>query len=190
MDLKELTEVYTGARSESGVVVEDRPPPTMRLRPKHLRVVALHVAGWTNFEVGSMVGLAESTVSKIINHPMLQEYKAELSEKVARETLLDARILIQNHTMEAGLKLVEHMRGENIGVSFRAVQDILDRGGVPRAEILQATSLLLDTKELEDLRTALDDIQVEVEEVKEVEESHAVLARMRESGELTGDKDS
>lgn len=193
MDQEELVRVYSGARSdgsggpeaEVGVLPSGMPK---KLQPKHLKIVALHVAGWSNYEIAEIVGQAESYVSKIINHPLLQDYKQELAEEVARTTLLDARTVIQSHTMEAALKLVEHMRGESAPISFRATESILDRGGIPKAEVLQATQLLLNKEELSDLRKALDDITTDVEEVSDVEESHTVLTKMREGGEFLKDK--
>ena len=104
---------------------------------------------------------------------------------------MDARTVIQAHTMDAALKLVQHMNSETEAISFRASESILDRGGIPKAEILQATQLLLNKDEMHDLRKALDDITGPVEDVKDVEESHTVLTRMREGGEfLRDDKDS
>ena len=189
MDLKVLEEVYTGARSAANTIVADKPvveaDTIKRLTPKHLKVIALHVAGWSNAEIGEIVGFSESYLPRIIHHPQLQELKQQLAEEVARETLLDARTVIQQHTMEAALKLVEHMRGEDEGISFRATQDVLDRGGIPKTEVLQAATLVLGVDEVKDLRTALNDIQAPVDEVKEVNESHTVLEKLREEGKLS-----
>lgn len=185
MEKEELAEVYSGARAAgaSGAVL-DTLSPTKKLQPKHLRIVALKAAGWANFEIAEMVSMSESWVSQIINHPLLQEYKQEMAEEVARTTLMDARTVIQAHTMDAALKLVQHMSSETETISFRAAESILDRGGIPKAEILQATHLLLDKDEMHDLRKALDDITKPVEEVKDVKESHTVLTKMREGGEF------
>lgn len=187
MDQEEIAEVYSGARSAGAVgAVLDAPPDGFpkKLQPKHLRIIALKVAGWSNFEIAGMLSMSEPYVSRIIHHPMLQEYKQEMAEEVARTTLLDARTVIQTHTMDAALKLVEHMNSETESISFRASESILDRGGIPKAEILQATHLLLDKNEMHDLRKALDDITAPVEEVKDVEVSHTVLTKMREGGEF------
>ncbi len=189
MDQKEIAEVYSGARAEGAVAtVPDTSSFPKKLQPKHLRIVALKAAGWSNFEIAEMVGLSEPWVSRIINHPLLQEYKQEMAEEVARTTLIDARTVIQTHTMDAALKLVEHMESEKAAISLRATESILDRGGIPKAEILQATQLLLDKNEMHDLRKALDDITTPVEEVKDVEESHTVLTQMREGGEFLKEK--
>jgi hypothetical protein len=191
MDTENLAEIYSGARSESAAPAVLEPLAAglpQKLQPKHLRIIALKVAGWNNFDIAGMLNLSESYISKIINHPMLQEYKQEMAEEVARVTLLDARTVIQGHTMEAALKLVEHMQSETETISFRASESILDRGGIPKAEILQATQLLLDKNEMNDIRQALNDISTDVEKVTDIEESHTVLTKMREGGEFLKDK--
>ena len=191
MNQEEIAEVYSGARAESaaGAVLEPLPASTpKKLQPKHLRIVALKAAGWSNFEIAEMVGRSESHVSIIINHPLLQEYKQEMAEEVARTTLLDARTVIQAHTMDAALKLVEHMQSEREPISLRATESILDRGGIPKAEILQATQLLLNKNEVEDIKKALDDLSAPIEDVKDVEVSHTVLTKMREGGEFIKEK--
>ncbi len=189
MDQQEIAEVYSGARAEGAVAtVPELSSFPKKLQPKHLRIIALKVAGWSNFEIAGMLSLSEPYISRIINHPMLQEYKQEMAEEVARTTLLDARTVIQAHTMDAALKLIEHMNSETETISFRASESILDRGGIPKAEILQATQLLLNKDEMHDLRKALDDITTPVEDVTDVEESHTVLTKMREGGEFLKDK--
>jgi hypothetical protein len=188
MNTEELAEVYSGARAEGAVLNTLPAGMPKKLQPKHLRAVALKAAGWANFEIAEMLGWSEPYTSQIINHPMLQDYKQEMAEEVARTTLMDARTVIQAHTMDAALKLVTHMNSETESISFRAAESILDRGGIPKAEVLQATQLLLDKNEMHDLRKALDDIMTPVEEVTDVVESHTVLTKMREAGAFLKDK--
>ncbi len=189
MDKEGLAEVYSGARAEAGTVLNTLPPGMpKKLQPKHLRIIALKVAGWANVEIAGMLNLSESYVSQIIHHPLLQDYKQEMAEEIAKDTLIDARTVIQSHTMDAALKLAEHMRSDTETISLRASESILDRGGIPKAEILQATQLMLNKDEVQDLRKALDDIMTPVEEVKDVEESHTVLTKMREGGEFIKEK--
>ena len=152
------------------------------VKPVYMKIIALHVSGMTISEISNILNLSPSTVSKAINHPGIREYKEQLADQAAMEVLLDARRIIQGHTAEAALTLVHHMRSETEPISLRASESILDRGGVPKAEVLHAASLMLEREDVESIRIALSDLKETLPELQEVSESHTVLAALRQEG--------
>lgn len=182
--LEEMTELKESYSREAplgrppGASVAPRVP-----RPMHLRVIRLHAAGFTNFEIAELTGYSSAYVSKLINLEEYAELKTQLADEVAMLALTEARDVIQAHTREAAENLVDLMRNsESEGIRFRATESVLDRGGVPKAAMTHATSLRLDSEDLSSIRQALDDMQQPDEELVEVQESHSVLSKLREQG--------
>lgn len=179
-----------GLREELGAVMQGelvsrrRKQPYPRPQPWYKRAVALHVAGFSNSEISEILSKTPASITTAVNHPDLERFKGELAEQVAQETLADARGIISEHTAEAALTLVEHMRSPKEPISLRATESILDRGGIPKADAAGVPeSLVMEKEELNDIRQALKDIESEVEDVEEIDGTAAILGEVLEEGE-------
>lgn len=179
MEQNELLTIMAGERSTTSLA--KTLPEKEQPKPLHKTVIALHVAGQKIVEIADALQLSTNYISTIINYPGYAWYIEEFSDKFAAETLLDARKIIQGHTAEAAMRLVHHMRhAESEAVSLKATESILDRGGVPKAEIQQQSSLLLQEDQFASLKAALEQLNEHVPTMAEVEDSHTALAAAKE----------
>lgn len=155
--------------------VRTRHTPFPAVQPWYKRAIALRVSGFDGAEICEILGKSQGAVSAAIRHPDLQAFKHELADQVARETVSDARGILAEHTSEAAHSLVEHMRSETESISLRATESILDRGGVPKQELVSPPSLRLDRGEANDIRTALLQMIEPAEVVEDVDGTSGVL---------------
>lgn len=164
------------------------PPDAREPNPEHKRVIALRCAGYSLEEVQDITGYTQVTISKIYNDPDYEWYKTMLGDQMAFTALSDARQVIQAHTKEAAMQLVRLMRGaESENVRKQAADSILDRGGVPKSEVQQRTSLVLEGDEASSILQALRDMKMEIPPMLEVQETHALITTATRQSESHSD---
>ena len=127
-----------------------------------LEAARLHAEGISVSEIGRQIGVARETVSRWIHH---RAATAVAVERAARaETFADAvsaaRERLRAGASRAAEVLVAQLDSSDPAVAAAAARTLLDRVGVPRAEVVQTVPAPLDlsglaTEELEHLEGLL-----------------------------------
>ena len=81
-------EKANGTRRENGA------KPLKRLKSKHLRLIALHLQGYSNQDIAEAAGVSQAWLSIILSDPLTEQYLSQFrKEQEARLTGLYARSL-------------------------------------------------------------------------------------------------
>jgi hypothetical protein len=105
---------------------------------QHLKEMAaiLKIAGYSNQQIGAVVGLAHTQVNEFMRTPDMQELLVELREKIPAA----AYNLLQSYSIEAVQAIVDVMRSSTDDKwILQAASDILDRCGLPKMSRSEAT---------------------------------------------------
>jgi len=130
-------------------------------RPKIGRAVQLFLTGTSRVEIGSMLGVQASTVSRWLNDPNIKKYMREFQLEEGR--IIKARM----HASSASAldKMVKLLDSPIDGVALQAAKDLLDRAGhKPKQEVKKEVVIKTFEEQLLDVIGG-DLIDVDFEEV-------------------------
>jgi hypothetical protein len=88
----------------------------LKLKPKHLQMLLMSAAGFSNGAIASATGYTESRISVILNHPDSLAVLSALISMAAEDTL-DVKSRIQAHAGEAldiALDVMRNTRNDNV----------------------------------------------------------------------------
>jgi predicted transcriptional regulator len=147
---------------------ELKPWEPERIRPIHQQIVALAACGLKNKEIAEKLGVSESHVSVILNHPETQDLKNQLTTDYVVALTRNTRTRIEAAANEAIDKVVALMRhGKSEQVQQRSAFDILDRAGFKPREVHVNTNINLNREDAQMLTDALHETVREVETFEE-----------------------
>ncbi len=109
----------------------------LRLKPRHMQMLLMKAAGYTNNQIADRMEMTPSRVSIIVNHPDAAYLLSHLVSFQA-ENLLDIKARIQAHAGEALDTALFLMRTSKPEVRERVAFRLLDRAGygaVQRSEV-------------------------------------------------------
>lgn len=156
----------------------------LRLKPRHLQMVLMQAAGFTNNAIANATGYTPARVSVILNHPDARTLAAILISYAAEDTL-DIKSRIQAHAGEAldtVLDVMRNTRNDGVrkdcgfellkmagysGVEKKTVQFSFKVEGPAAQRIADALSEESDDEE-EDPSRFLEDAEYEIETGAEV----------------------
>lgn len=116
----------------------------LKLNPKHIQMLVMKAAGFTNNYIAAEFEMTAARVSVIVNHPDAQSVLSRLISYQAEE-LIDVKSRIRAHSAEAldiSLDVMRNARDD--GLKLKAAFGLLDRGGygaVQRSEAKIEVSL-------------------------------------------------
>lgn len=154
------------------------------------QLVILKIAGYSNTQMGRIVGVSRGQVKEMFERPEVTELLND-----TRENLTEAAYdLLQGYSIEAVQTIASVMRSsEDDKMILTACAEILDRAGIPKAsrseQKIHKTSEELTTISSEDLVERLRDVSPEIQEqaAQMVENLEALLAKAAEEGEVAED---
>jgi len=92
-------------------------------------IVVLKIAGYSNSQIGSIVGVSRGQVKLLLSKPDAQELLLVLREKLPEAALA----LLQSYSIEAVQSIVGVMRSSTDDtVILKAASEVLDRAGLPK----------------------------------------------------------
>lgn len=148
----------------------------LKLKPQHIQILIMKAAGYNNRMIAKQMGLTESRVSILVNHPDSLTILSRLVSFQA-ENLLDIKARIQAHAGEALDTALYLMRNsENQAVRAKAAFSLLDRAGYGAVQKVEATHRLeMPAEQARDLTKVLAEAR-EVEDADwEIEEEVPIV---------------
>lgn len=142
-----------------------RPPPpsrtshrdakdhTPRSGPEGRTAAArLFAEGVTVSDIARRLGVARETVSRWVNHRATEAVAAEVEKraKAFEDSVAPARAALKASALRAAEVLVAHLEDPDASVASAAARTLLDRVGVPRAEVVLQEAEALDLSGLTD----------------------------------------
>lgn len=111
-----------------------------------LQAARLHSEGVSVTDIARRLGVARETVSRWINHTAVEAVAAERAARAAehRDAVAAARETLRAAAERAAAVLVAQLEDSDPAVSSAAARTLLDRVGVPRAEVVQSAPAPLD----------------------------------------------
>lgn len=111
-----------------------------------LEAARLHSEGMSVTHIARRLGVARETVSRWINHTAVEAVAQERAARAAehRDAVAAARETLRAAAERAAAVLVAQLEDSDPAVSSAAARTLLDRVGVPRAEVVQAAPSPLD----------------------------------------------
>jgi len=169
MNKKEIKKLISEPVSEEQIMnttldlLGDEPPSYMDLlldrSPRIGRAVQLFLSsGYSRAQIGNMLNVQASTVSKWLNIPEVKQYMKEFQKEEA--IIIKSRM----HASSAAAldKMVKLLDSPIDGVALQAAKDLLDRAGhKPKQEIKKEVTV----KSFEERLIELVDIDAEYEEL-------------------------
>lgn len=154
-------------------------------------VVILKVAGYSQRQMASQIGISKGQVKAILDKPEISEEIVALRAALPRAALE----LIQNYMIEAITTVVDIMRTEpDNKIVLQAAGDILDRGGMPKAsrqerhQVNEDRTTFTDEGLLERLREA--PVEVQEEAAQMIDKFEQLLAAYADREEGATDESS
>lgn len=142
-------------------------PTVLEITPKHKYVVALSCRGYSNKEIGEMLGFDSKYVCNILSweHPELDLVRQRVSDSMIEGLeRLDAKFEVYAH--EALNRQVQIMRGPDVTNARLASKDIMDRAGYSPIKKVAAVNTQVPSAEFVQAVDRMDKI-VQVQEKKE-----------------------
>lgn len=148
------------------------------LSPVHKNILMLLAAGMRAREISQMEGMpSESRISVIKNSPAGTAFLKQASEEIGRRISKDARDIVNAHTTEAVLRVLQIMRGsDSDAVALRAAQDILDRGGLKPVDQSQVMHIAVEEKDVSRIVQALNESKEDHSDLEEIDDSSALFS--------------
>lgn len=132
----------------------------LRLKPKHMQILLMAAAGYTNNMIANKMELTPARVSVILNHPDAQTLLSALVSYSA-ENLLDVKARIQAHAGEALDIALNVMRNSgDMKVQKDTAFELLKMAGygaIERKQVDVNASLKMDKKDSSKLISALEE---------------------------------
>ena len=133
-------EIASGKKAKELVTKTKRSIADLPAAPKESNAFAL-VAFYTMFGLSTdQIALAMNTTEENVINAKASKVYLELKETVEKNYVSEAedqvRSLLQQNAMAAVTRVVEHAKGDNDVLSFKASQDILDRAGHRPADVV------------------------------------------------------
>lgn len=111
-----------------------------------LEAARLHSEGFAVSDIARRLGVARETVSRWVHHKAVEAVAAERAARAAehRDAVAAAREALRAAAERAAAVLVAQLEDSDPTVSAAAARTLLDRVGVPRAEVVQSAPAPLD----------------------------------------------
>ncbi len=111
-----------------------------------LQAARMHSEGLTVSDIARRLGVARETVSRWVHHKAVEAVAAERAARAAehRDAVAAARETLRAAAERAAAVLVSQLEDSDPAVSSAAARTLLDRVGVPRAEVVQTAPSPLD----------------------------------------------
>jgi predicted transcriptional regulator len=111
-----------------------------------LEAARLHSEGLTVSDIARRLGVARETVSRWVHHKAVEAVAAERAARAAehRDAVAAARETLRAAAERAAAVLVAQLEDSDPAVASAAARTLLDRVGVPRAEVVQTAPSPLD----------------------------------------------
>lgn len=115
-------------------------------RDARAEAARLFAEGFNVSEVARRVGVSRQTASEWRNHRALEEVSAEKEKRAAafEDSVAPARAKLKAGALRAAEVLVDQLDSTDPAVASAAARTLLDRVGVPRAEVVVAEAGLPD----------------------------------------------
>lgn len=112
----------------------------------------LHAEGIPVSEIGRRLGVARETVSRWVNHRAVEAVEAEKEKRAQafEDSVAPARAKLKGAALRAAEVLVSQLEAGDPAVAASAARTLLDRVGVPRAEVVVSGPEPLDLSGLTD----------------------------------------
>jgi hypothetical protein len=137
-------------------------------------VVVLKLAGYSNTQIGRVVGISRGQVKDLLAEPQVAERLQELRTALPRAAL----DLLHGYTIEAVQAIVDVLRSsEDDALILRAAAEILDRAGIGKTS--RTESSVHQTKEHKTTITADEDVLKSLRELPAEKQEEA--AQMMEN---------
>ena len=128
------------------------------LNARHYKIIDFCLRGWTNKQIAAHLGMTSVGVGIIVNSPNFQHELALRRSKL--EDVSDSTIIhsddavtkaIRAGTLDAVKALVKGIDSEDERVQLKAAAEILDRGGFPKTQRVEAKTLsvVLSSKDVD-----------------------------------------
>jgi hypothetical protein len=152
-------------------------------------VVVLKVAGYSRTQIAKIAGVSKGQVKTYLEDPQITEMI-----EVLRANLPAAAIdLMQGYLLEGVLVLVEVMRSESdAAVRIKAVQELFDRGGLPKSsrqerhDLVEERTTFFDDGIVDRLREA--PVEVQEQAAQMIEEFNKLLTQHADSASMEDDE--
>ncbi len=97
-------------------------------------------------EIARRLGVARETVSRWVNHRAVEAVEAEKEKRAQafEDSVAPARAKLKGAALRAAEVLVSHLTHPDPAVASQAARTLLDRVGVPRAEVVHQEPPPLD----------------------------------------------
>lgn len=92
-------------------------------------VLVMKLAGYTNTQIGRVIGISRNQVAEVLADPQVAEKLALLRSKLPQAAL----DLLEGYMIEAVQVIVDIMRRSEDKVALSAAIEVLDRAGLPKA---------------------------------------------------------
>lgn len=140
----------------------------LRLKPKHMQMLLMKAAGYSNNKIAEQMDMTAARVSVIVNHPDAMYLLSHLVSYQA-ENLLDVKARIQAHAGEALDTALMLMRTAKPEVREKVAFKLLDRAGYGAVQKTEAVHKIeMSAPQAATLTAALRE-SAEVEDMEEVE---------------------
>lgn len=120
----------SGARRKGLTTLND----LKRLLPRHYRIIDLSLAGMTNVDIATSVGMTPMAIGMVLNSPVGQ---AELTRRRAgitvqvdeglSSTVTEAKAKLENAAASAADRLIGLLDAQDEAIQRQSAKDILDR---------------------------------------------------------------
>jgi len=155
---------------------ELKPWEPEKLSSRHHQVLALLATGLRNQEVAEIVGMSESRISIIKNHPDGEKTLARLTSDHVTALTQDVGEAIGATSKEAFLKIRHLMRhAEDQKEQRICAQDILDRGGFKAREVSVQAVYNIDAQAGQSISEALREARADVEEYEPIDDTGEIF---------------
>lgn len=124
--------------------------PTKGGKDPKAEAARLRAEGLTVSEIGRRLGVARETVSRWVNHAAAEAVEAERAKRAQtfEDAVAASRQRLRDGLADAAAQLVDLTKHPDPAVRLRAVCALMDRGGLPRVEVVQSAEAPLDLSAL------------------------------------------
>lgn len=154
-------------------------------------VLVMKLAGYTNTQIGRVIGISRNQVADVLADPQVAEKLALLRSKLPQAAL----DLLEGYMIEAVQAIVDVMRSsEDDKLVLQAAAEVLDRAGLPKASkqerhnVNEEAITVTDDGIVEKLREASPEVQEEAAQL--VERLEALLASSAETEAVEEEEDA
>lgn len=154
-------------------------------------VLVMKLAGYTNTQIGRVIGISRNQVAEVLADPQVAEKLALLRSKLPQAAL----DLLEGYMIEAVQAIVDVMRSsEDDKLVLQAAAEVLDRAGLPKASkqerhnVNEEAITVTDDGIVEKLREASPEVQEEAAQL--VERLEALLASSAETEAVEEEEDA